>query len=109
MALIYLHRKVLRGQKQFVDKKANTCASLKGMLLAVKEDTELLRSRLSVLKGDAATGKEEDKSGIQELETWLKLVITVLQELSEVHDGTMKQVVVCNKLLSTEQESGRER
>ena len=69
------------------------CASSKEILLSVKKDTELLRSGLGALKGDAASGKGEDKSGTRKMKTRLKLVETALQELSEVHDGTMKQVM----------------
>ena len=87
-----------------LDAADHSCSCLKEMLLAVQKDTDILRSRLGALKGDAANGKEEDKSGIQEMETRFKLVERALQELGEVYDGTMRQIVVCTKLLSKEEE-----
>jgi hypothetical protein len=59
-ALIDLRLKVLWGKKQYMQEKANACACLQEMLVAVKEDEELLRSRLGALK--------DNKSGIQEME-----------------------------------------
>jgi hypothetical protein len=74
------------------------CALLKETLLSLEKDTDLLRSRLCALKGDAAPRKEKDNSGSQEMETRLKLIETALQELGEVYDSSMRQTVDCKKL-----------